>query len=219
MPVGTALAPVRQAWGTGQRDDVRRLSEDGRRGRPRSRLLAENAEHDPRAPGRRNPFAPPCAAHGGLLRARRARRLHPCAARLRRRLRRGRRRARPGRGERRPLRRRSASSCASAAKAARTTRRSCWSRRCPAISPRCCAARSAPCCATIRCSSPTGTTRATCALEDGGFALEDYTQHLIDFVNFIGEDCHIVAVCQPTVSALVATAVMARTIPTSSRRA
>ena len=47
-------------------------------------------------------------------------------------------------------------------------------------------------------------------LEDGRFALEDYTQHLIDFVRFIGEDCHIVAVCQPTVSALAATAVMAR---------
>ena len=47
-------------------------------------------------------------------------------------------------------------------------------------------------------------------LEDGRFSLEDYTQHLIDFVRFIGEDCHIVAVCQPTVSALAATAVMAR---------
>ena len=36
-------------------------------------------------------------------------------------------------------------------------------------------------------------------LEDGDFTLEDYTSHLIDFVRFIGEDCHIVAVCQPTV--------------------
>jgi poly(3-hydroxybutyrate) depolymerase len=40
-------------------------------------------------------------------------------------------------------------------------------------------------------------------LDDGDFTLEDYTQHLVDFVRFIGEDCHIVAVCQPTVSALV----------------
>ena len=47
-------------------------------------------------------------------------------------------------------------------------------------------------------------------LEDGRFSLEDYTQHIIDFVRFIGEGCHIVAVCQPTVSALAATAVMAR---------
>ena len=38
----------------------------------------------------------------------------------------------------------------------------------------------------------------------GGFGLDDYTQHLIDFVRHIGEDCHIVAVCQPTVSALIA---------------
>ncbi len=47
-------------------------------------------------------------------------------------------------------------------------------------------------------------------LEDGGFALEDYTQHLIDFVRFIGEDCHVVAVCQPTVPALAATAILAQ---------
>jgi poly(3-hydroxybutyrate) depolymerase len=46
-------------------------------------------------------------------------------------------------------------------------------------------------------------------LEAGGFGLEDYTQHLIDFVGCIGEDCHIVAVCQPTVSALAAAAVLA----------
>src|SRR5271166_4369217 len=47
-------------------------------------------------------------------------------------------------------------------------------------------------------------------LEDGNFTLQDYTQHLIDFVGFIGEDCHIVAVCQTTVSALAATAVLAQ---------
>jgi polyhydroxyalkanoate depolymerase len=47
-------------------------------------------------------------------------------------------------------------------------------------------------------------------LEDGDFALHDYTQHIIDFIGFIGEDCHVVAVCQPTVSALAATAVLAQ---------
>jgi poly(3-hydroxybutyrate) depolymerase len=47
-------------------------------------------------------------------------------------------------------------------------------------------------------------------LERGNFALEDFTQHLIDFVGFIGEDCHVVAVCQPTVSALAACAIMAQ---------
>ena len=47
-------------------------------------------------------------------------------------------------------------------------------------------------------------------LGEGDFGLDDYTQHLIDFISFIGEGCHVVAVCQPTVSALAATAVMAR---------
>ena len=47
-------------------------------------------------------------------------------------------------------------------------------------------------------------------LEDGGFNLEDYTQHLVDFIRFIGEDCHVVAVCQPTVSALAAAALLAQ---------
>ena len=56
-------------------------------------------------------------------------------------------------------------------------------------------------------------------LEDGGFTLEDYTQHLIDFMGFIGEDCHVVAVYQPTVSALAASAVMARDRDGFSRRA
>ncbi len=46
--------------------------------------------------------------------------------------------------------------------------------------------------------------------EAGGFGLEDYTGHLVDFVRFIGEDCHVVAVCQPTVSALAATAILAQ---------
>jgi poly(3-hydroxybutyrate) depolymerase len=46
--------------------------------------------------------------------------------------------------------------------------------------------------------------------EAGGFGLDDYTQHLIDFIKHLGPDCHIVAVCQPAVSALVATTVMAQ---------
>jgi len=47
-------------------------------------------------------------------------------------------------------------------------------------------------------------------LERGNFTLEDYTQHLIDFIGLIGEDCHVVAVCQPAVSALIATALLAQ---------
>jgi polyhydroxyalkanoate depolymerase len=46
-------------------------------------------------------------------------------------------------------------------------------------------------------------------LSAGVFDLEAYTRHLMDFVRFIGEECHIVAVCQPTVSALAATAMLA----------
>jgi len=43
----------------------------------------------------------------------------------------------------------------------------------------------------------------------GAFGLEAYTRHLVDFVRFLGQDCHVVAVCQPTVSALAATAALA----------
>src|SRR5579863_76133 len=44
----------------------------------------------------------------------------------------------------------------------------------------------------------------------GVFGFDDYTQHLIDFIRRIGSDAHIVAVCQPAVSALAATTVMAQ---------
>jgi len=47
-------------------------------------------------------------------------------------------------------------------------------------------------------------------LEAGPFTLDDYTQHLIDFIRHMGPDSHIVAVCQPAVSALAATAMMAQ---------
>ena len=47
-------------------------------------------------------------------------------------------------------------------------------------------------------------------LSAGDFALEDYIQYMIDFIKFIGPQTHVVAVCQPTVAALAATAVMAQ---------
>jgi poly(3-hydroxybutyrate) depolymerase len=47
-------------------------------------------------------------------------------------------------------------------------------------------------------------------LHAGGFGLEDYTQHLIDFIRHIGPQSHLIAVCQPAVSALAATAIMAQ---------
>ena len=46
-------------------------------------------------------------------------------------------------------------------------------------------------------------------LDAGTFSLEDFTQRLIDFIHALGPASHLVAVCQPTVSALAATAILA----------
>ncbi len=48
------------------------------------------------------------------------------------------------------------------------------------------------------------------AYSHGQFGFDDYIQHIIDFLEAIGPGAHIVAVCQPCVAALVATAVMAQ---------
>jgi poly(3-hydroxybutyrate) depolymerase len=48
------------------------------------------------------------------------------------------------------------------------------------------------------------------AYSAGAFGFDDYIQHLIDFLEAIGPGAHVVAVCQPCVAALVATAVMAQ---------
>jgi poly(3-hydroxybutyrate) depolymerase len=45
-------------------------------------------------------------------------------------------------------------------------------------------------------------------LNEGRFGLEDYTDHLIAFLNQLGPRAHMVAICQPSVSALAAAAVM-----------
>jgi polyhydroxyalkanoate depolymerase len=47
-------------------------------------------------------------------------------------------------------------------------------------------------------------------LSDGRFGLDEYIEHLIRFLETIGPGGHVVAVCQPCVAALVATAVMAQ---------
>jgi len=47
-------------------------------------------------------------------------------------------------------------------------------------------------------------------LSDGHFDLDAFTQHIIDFIKHIGPRTHVVAVCQPTVSALAAVAIMAQ---------
>ncbi|MBI1202843.1 MAG: polyhydroxyalkanoate depolymerase [Rhodopseudomonas sp.] len=47
-------------------------------------------------------------------------------------------------------------------------------------------------------------------LADGPFSFDSYTTHLIKFLETIGPGAHMVAVCQPCVSALVAASVMAQ---------
>ncbi len=45
--------------------------------------------------------------------------------------------------------------------------------------------------------------------ENGRFGLDEYTEHIIRFLEFMGPGAHVIAVCQPCVSALAAVAVMA----------
>lgn len=45
-------------------------------------------------------------------------------------------------------------------------------------------------------------------LSAGRFGLDDYTEHLIIFMNELGPRSHMVAICQPSVSALAAAAIM-----------
>jgi poly(3-hydroxybutyrate) depolymerase len=46
-------------------------------------------------------------------------------------------------------------------------------------------------------------------LSDGVFGFDEYVDHLIRFLEILGEGSHMIAVCQPAVAGLVATAVMA----------
>jgi len=46
-------------------------------------------------------------------------------------------------------------------------------------------------------------------LTQGRFGFDDYVEHLIEFLEVMGPGAHMVAVCQPCVTALVAAAVMA----------
>lgn len=43
----------------------------------------------------------------------------------------------------------------------------------------------------------------------GKFGLDEYTDHIIEFLDFLGEDVHLLGVCQPAVPVLVAATVMA----------
>lgn len=44
---------------------------------------------------------------------------------------------------------------------------------------------------------------------EGPFDLDDYIDYVIDFIHYLGNKCHVIAVCQPAVPALAATALMA----------
>jgi len=46
-------------------------------------------------------------------------------------------------------------------------------------------------------------------LGQGRFDLDDFVDHLINFIAAIGPECHVIAICQPSVPALAATAIMA----------
>jgi len=48
-------------------------------------------------------------------------------------------------------------------------------------------------------------------LSEGEFGFDDYVTYIIDFMKEIGENTHVLAVCQPAVQALIATAVLAKT--------
>ena len=76
----------------------------------------------------------------------------------------------------------------------------------------CCAARSSGCCPSTTSTSPTGATRSWCRCRTGSFDLDDYIDYLIEFLETIGETTgerpHMLAVCQPSVPAFAATALM-----------
>jgi poly(3-hydroxybutyrate) depolymerase len=46
-------------------------------------------------------------------------------------------------------------------------------------------------------------------LGQGGFGLDDFVEHLINFIAAIGAGCHVIAICQPSVPTLAAAAIMA----------
>jgi poly(3-hydroxybutyrate) depolymerase len=46
-------------------------------------------------------------------------------------------------------------------------------------------------------------------LEEGDFTFDCYVRYLIEFIEFLGPNTHVIAICQPTVQALIATAVLA----------
>ena len=56
-------------------------------------------------------------------------------------------------------------------------------------------------------------------LGHGKFGLDEYTEHLISFLDQLGPRAHMVAICQPSVSALAAAAIMSEDNDPRARRA
>ncbi|WP_373487205.1 polyhydroxyalkanoate depolymerase, partial [Blastomonas sp.] len=50
----------------------------------------------------------------------------------------------------------------------------------------------------------------TVPVKEGDFDLDDYIDYVIDFLDHIGPDAHVMAVCQPSVPVFAATAIMNR---------
>ncbi|MDH0866547.1 polyhydroxyalkanoate depolymerase [Mitsuaria sp. GD03876] len=54
-------------------------------------------------------------------------------------------------------------------------------------------------------------------LDAGPFHLDDYIHYVQDFIRHVGEDCHVISVCQPTVPVLAAISLMASAGETTPR--
>ena len=80
--------------------------------------------------------------------------------------------------------------------------------RCPAITRRCCAARSRRSSPIATSTSPTGRTRGMVPLAVGAFDLDDYIDYLRQMLDHLGPGVHTIGVCQPSVPLLAAAALM-----------
>ncbi len=99
--------------------------------------------------------------------------------------------------------------CVSARKASPASHRCCWWRRSRATSPRCCALKPpAPCCSDDDVYITDWHNARDVSLREGAFGLDDYIEHMVRYLA-AGTSAHVVAVCQPCVAALAATALMA----------
>jgi len=67
----------------------------------------------------------------------------------------------------------------------------------------------APRCATHDVYITDWTNACDVPLSAGRFGLDEYTEHVMDCLAFMGPGAHVMAICQPCVAALAATALMA----------